>query len=201
MVWLLTYMRDGCKQIFLSLTSSISLFHVIENPMWHTWDDLWDYLSVSYCVCIFAQATIINCSCWSTTLARLSTDKHTTLFPSQCHSFWENRVIVHICMYPFVALLFVFGFRRPGTRCICSTIGSCQWNGGTELSIHKEFFLMGSWESSWNTRERPTARGDPIPPMLFILAMDPLQRILQWAFQRGIMHPVSGRAGGIKTSL
>jgi hypothetical protein len=71
------------------------------------WDYIQDYLSVSYCVCIFAQATIIICSFWSTTLARLSTNKHTTLFPSM--PFFSRESCHWPYMYPLVVLLFVFG--------------------------------------------------------------------------------------------
>jgi hypothetical protein len=37
--------------------------------------------------------------------------------------------------------------------------------------------------------------------MLFILAIDPLQRILQLAAERGVLHPISPRSRGIKASL
>jgi hypothetical protein len=37
--------------------------------------------------------------------------------------------------------------------------------------------------------------------MLFILAIDPLQRLLHVATKKGILHPISPRARGIKTSL
>jgi hypothetical protein len=49
--------------------------------------------------------------------------------------------------------------------------------------------------------ERSLRQGDLISPMLFILAMDPLQWILHLATEKGIMHPISTRARGITTSL
>jgi hypothetical protein len=37
--------------------------------------------------------------------------------------------------------------------------------------------------------------------MLFILAIDPLQRILQLVAERGVLHPITSRLRGIKASL
>jgi hypothetical protein len=49
--------------------------------------------------------------------------------------------------------------------------------------------------------ERGLRQGDSISPMHFILAMDPLQRLVHIATEKGIMHPISPRARGIKASL
>jgi hypothetical protein len=48
--------------------------------------------------------------------------------------------------------------------------------------------------------ERGLHQGDSISLMLFILAMDPLQRI-HLATERGVFHPISPRLRGIKASL
>jgi hypothetical protein len=50
-------------------------------------------------------------------------------------------------------------------------------------------------------QERGLQHGDTISSMLFILAMDTLQQILYLATEKGVLHPISARARGIKTSL
>jgi hypothetical protein len=37
--------------------------------------------------------------------------------------------------------------------------------------------------------------------MLFIVAMDPLQKFLHLASKRGLLHPIASRLVGVKTSL
>jgi hypothetical protein len=49
--------------------------------------------------------------------------------------------------------------------------------------------------------EHELRQEDPLSPMLFILAIDPLQKILQLAAERGVLHPISLRSKGIKASL
>lgn len=44
-------------------------------------------------------------------------------------------------------------------------------------------------------------QGDPISPLLFVLAIDPLQRILEMAATTGLFHKIRGRGVLLRTSL
>ena len=44
-------------------------------------------------------------------------------------------------------------------------------------------------------------QGDPISPLLFVIAIDPLQQILDLATRRGLLHKLRGRRAILRTSL
>jgi hypothetical protein len=44
-------------------------------------------------------------------------------------------------------------------------------------------------------------QGDPLSPLLFILAIDPLQRLLQLATEKGLLHKLSGRDARFRVSM
>ena len=44
-------------------------------------------------------------------------------------------------------------------------------------------------------------QGDPLSPMLFILAIDPVQRILELATRQGILSPLPLNTANLRTSL
>lgn len=61
-------------------------------------------------------------------------------------------------------------------------------------------FLNGSLEQSIQ-HQRGLRQGDPLSPYLFILAIDPLQKILDVATSEGILTKVASRAVKFRTSL
>jgi hypothetical protein len=44
-------------------------------------------------------------------------------------------------------------------------------------------------------------QGDPLSPLLFVIAIDPLQKLLNLATERGIFSKIRGRTTGIRISL
>jgi hypothetical protein len=69
------------------------------------------------------------------------------------------------------------------------------------LSFSSSRILLNGIPGRPIKHERGLKQGDPISPMLFILAMDPLQRILHLVVEKDVLHPILPRSKGIKASL
>jgi hypothetical protein len=73
-------------------------------------------------------------------------------------------------------------------------------NGGTGLPATSRILINGQPTKDIR-HERGLRQGDPLSPMLFILAIDPLQRIIEVAANRGILRPVLPKATNLRCSL
>ena len=76
----------------------------------------------------------------------------------------------------------------------------CEWVSILFRIATSRVMLNGLLGTSFH-HARGVRQGDPLSPMLFILAMDPLQRILEFATQMGALSPVPSSTARWRTSL
>jgi hypothetical protein len=69
------------------------------------------------------------------------------------------------------------------------------------LGTARSKVLVNGQPTQGITHARGLRQGDPLSPLLFILAIDPLQRIIEIAAQKGILRPILPKAANLRCSL
>ena len=83
-----------------------------------------------------------------------------------------------------------FGFRARWRAWISTLLGS------SSTSV-----LLNGVKGKWCRHFRGLRQGDPLSPLLFIIAMEPLQRLFEMAAREGVMTDLGGRSVKLRASL
>jgi mannosylglycoprotein endo-beta-mannosidase len=78
-----------------------------------------------------------------------------------------------------------------------------RWRGWITslLSTSSSSILLNGIRGRWYKHYKGLRQGDPLSPMLFILAMEPLNRLLELATNEGFLTPINNRMARFRTSM